>query len=184
MKTLWTRAVMGVPGIRRGNMQQKPCLIFVIHFAMAAILLGCALTRVAPDRPAFYVNLTIDALPSGTEVYALQSENTLGERIGTTPLNYRLGIKIQNGLTSWWGLDNRIFRQEWADFVYDFRTDFALEFKLNCAFVREGRIVQIVKDKLLLIIYPTHFQDQENNVVVNFPLSSASQPPVIMLPRR
>ena len=71
--------------------------------SLAAVALSClflhaceAVPGPVPTSPAATVFVALDSLPSGADVYVLNPEdNTLGQRLGSTPLNIPVGIAIR-----------------------------------------------------------------------------------------
>lgn len=49
-----------------------------------------------PQNPKYTVSITIDSIPSGADVYAVEEDGQLGEKIGTTPFMHECGIAWQN----------------------------------------------------------------------------------------
>ncbi|MCH8474046.1 MAG: hypothetical protein LAT55_02340 [Opitutales bacterium] len=58
---------------------------------------GCRSTRLGPEpaTPEFTISVTIDSIPSGADVYAIEEDGHLGRKLGTTPFVYECGIAPQ-----------------------------------------------------------------------------------------
>ena len=45
-----------------------------------------------PDKPLYTISITIESIPSGADVFAIESDGQLGARLGTTPFVYTCGL--------------------------------------------------------------------------------------------
>ena len=62
---------------------------------------GCASDRIVgpiPSRPAYTISVKIDSIPSGADVYAIETDGQLGAKLGTTPFLHNCGLASQNWL--------------------------------------------------------------------------------------
>ena len=48
-----------------------------------------------PQSPTHTISVSIDSIPSGAEVYAIEKDGQLGGRIGTTPFVHKCGVAYQ-----------------------------------------------------------------------------------------
>jgi hypothetical protein len=70
---------------------------FAVLLISILLVVGCGTTRTKslgpiPDRPKYSISVTIDSIPSGADVFAIESDGQLGARIGTTPFVHRCGL--------------------------------------------------------------------------------------------
>ena len=58
------------------------------------VLAGCRTASLGPvpENPKYSISITIDSIPSGADVYAIESDGKLGRRIGTTPFVHTCGL--------------------------------------------------------------------------------------------
>lgn len=62
---------------------------------------GCASSRILgpiPSRPSNTISVKIDSIPSGADVYAIETDGQLGAKLGTTPFLHNCGLASQNWL--------------------------------------------------------------------------------------
>lgn len=53
-----------------------------------------------PTKPEYTRSVTIDSIPSGADVYAIETDGQLGAKIGTTPYVHKIGVADRNWLRS------------------------------------------------------------------------------------
>lgn len=49
----------------------------------------------APTHPKHVITVTVDSIPSGADVYAIEKDGTLGAKVGTTPFEHTCGVAPQ-----------------------------------------------------------------------------------------
>ncbi len=62
---------------------------------------GCASSQILgpiPSRPSHTISVKIDSIPSGADVYAIETDGQLGAKLGTTPFLHNCGLASQNWL--------------------------------------------------------------------------------------
>jgi len=63
-----------------------------------------------PSRPQHRYDLTLDSIPSGAAIYEVSSDGTIGRKIGTTPMQVRIGLAQQSSQDESSG---KYFHKEW-----------------------------------------------------------------------
>lgn len=78
-------------------MRQKWMTVVIISVLLGQV--GCqSIYRGSgpkPTQPKFTITINIDSIPSGADVYAIESDGQLGKKIGATPFVHTVGVAGQ-----------------------------------------------------------------------------------------
>jgi hypothetical protein len=69
-------------------------IMLTVLLTSIPLIVGCRTTSLepVPDRPKYTVSVTVDSIPSGADVFAIESDGKLGRRIGRTPFVHTCGL--------------------------------------------------------------------------------------------
>lgn len=110
----------------------------------------------SPTAPQVDIDVTIDSLPTGADIYSLRDDGLLGQKLGQTPLNFKIGVaqKLK--------YDKSGYRhEEWLGWgpaeLVEMKTnvDGSANLFLGFALFKEGFAVEKVK-QTAVILQPGH----------------------------
>lgn len=100
-----------------------------------------------PDSPEVYMNVHIDSIPSGVDVYEADEDGMLRGKIGVTPLNLKVGFA-----TKYWSDGSRCYRYtyKWSNGAIKWsKTPGSSDIYLNIGLVKDNQTIKIVTQKHL-----------------------------------
>ena len=70
----------------------------LLFMSMLLLVVGCRTTSLGPvpGRSEYTISVTIDSIPSGADVFAIESDGQLGAIIGTTPFVHTCGLAARH----------------------------------------------------------------------------------------
>jgi len=133
---------------------------------------GCATLGPVPSEPQVHMNVRIDSIPSGADVYAVDpKDHNLGQRLGRTPFNMNVGLACRR-----WSDGRPYFGGdvwEWGDGIYwgEYRRDLnGFPLNMRVAAVKDGYRGQAVSKQLAVVGYGRPWPP--NGITVTIPLAA------------
>jgi len=149
----------------------------VLSVLISMLFCGCAGLNEPvwmPDSPDYIIKVKADSLPSGADLFAVNSDGTFGGKIGITPCVFDVAITIKHISRS----DNRLAGTPWANvkirspggcgnaLLKTIRPNVwggpaQCELSVNCAAIKTGYQAKIVKKELCTITWESGAYEPE-----------------------